>query len=110
MNTPLWNHQSISRGRGTGRIRNSLLLLSTLVSAPLVAGADDGFQMNALFNPSQAQQQAEARGRVMIYDGLDEEVVERAFDEQFARVEHMMFTRVRHTEPDGTVSVEDDGC
>jgi len=46
----------------------------------------------------------------MIYDELDEEDVERALDEQFDRIEHMMFTRIRHTEPDGAVSVEDDGC
>ena len=46
----------------------------------------------------------------MIYDGLDEEVVERALDEQFDRIEHMMFTRIHHAGPDGTVSVEDDGC
>ena len=87
-----------------------LLLGSLLVSAPLAAGAEDRFQMNALFNPSQALQQAEARGRVMIYDGLDEAVVERALDEQFERIEHMMFTRTRHTETNGDVSVEDDGC
>lgn len=110
MKTPLWNHQSISSGREGGCMLNGLLLVSVLVSVPVVAGAEDSFQMNALFYPSQAQQEAEARGRVMIYDGLDEADVERALDEQFDRIEHMMFTRTRHTGLDGSVIVEDDGC
>ena len=46
----------------------------------------------------------------MIYDGLDNTVVERALDEHFDRIEQMMFVRTRHTEPDGGVSYEDDGC
>jgi hypothetical protein len=110
MNIPLWKHRSVASGRETRRLLNGLLLVSVLVSVPVVAGADDIFQMNALFNPSQALQKAEARGRVMIYDGLDEADVERALDEQFERIEHMMFTRTRHTGPDGFVSVEGDGC
>ena len=110
MNTPLWIRQSIPGGHRTRRRLGGLLLVSVLVSVPVAAGADDSFQMNALFNPSQALQRAEARGRVMIYDGLDEEDVERALDEQFERIEYMMFTRTRHIEPDGAVVTENDGC
>ena len=81
------------------------------------ADANDGFQYNALFNPSPAQLKAEDRGRVMIYDGLDNAAVERALDQQFGRIEHMMFTRI-HEPPDdgappnegGEDSSDDDGC
>ena len=110
MNTPVQNHQPVPAGSISRRMLSALLLAGVLASLPILAGADDGFQGNALFNPSRALLLAEARGRVMIYDGLDNAEVERALDEQFERIEHMMFTRTRHTGPDGEVSVEDDGC
>lgn len=89
------------------------LLISTLLTPPAVAaGADDDYQRNALFHPGQSQLQAEARGRVMIYDGLENSVVEQALDTQFERIEHMMFTRIPRAESDDDeqVIVEDDGC
>lgn len=110
MNTSLWNRQTATRGRNARDSLAGLLLGAVSAVLPFAAGAEDGFQLNALFNPTQAQQRAEARGRVMIYDGMDEQVVERALDEQFGRIEHMMFTHTRHTESDGAVSVDDDGC
>jgi len=110
MKTSLWNHPTPRINSNIPCTLTGLLLGSLLVLAPLAVGAEDRFQMNALLKPSPSQLQAEARGRVMIYDGLDEEVVEYALDEQFGRIENMMFTRTRHTEPDGDVVVEDDGC
>jgi hypothetical protein len=89
------------------------LLLCTASGLPAVAaGANDEFQYNTLLNPIRAQLNAEARGRVMIYDGLEEAVVDRALDEQFDRIEHMMFTRTRQTPADDEdiAVVEDDGC
>ena len=87
------------------------LVSGAVLASRIMAGeADDGFQYNALFNPGQSQLSAEARGRVMIYDGLDDNVVERALNTQFGRIEHMMFVRTRKTRPDGEVLVEDDGC
>jgi len=94
----------------THRLLIGLLLSTVLASPTMVADANDHFQYNALFNPSPAQLVAEARGRVMIYDGLDNEVVEHALDKQFDRIEHMMFIRTQQTQPDGEVIVEDDGC
>ncbi len=95
------------------RLMFIVLLMGTLL-APLAQAADanDGFQTNALFNPTPAQLKAEARGRVMIYDGLDNTVVERALDEQFDRIEHMMFVRTRQSTPDDDDEyiIEDDGC
>ena len=61
-----------------------------------------------LFNPSESMLRAEARGRVTIYDSLDSEVVDRALDEQFSRIENMMFVGIRHTLPDGSVEADDD--
>jgi len=92
------------------RILFGMLAAVLLTPYPASAGAEDRYQYKALFSPGSSQLQAEARGRVMIYDSLDNAVVERALDEQFNRVEHMMFVRTRHPEPDGAVSYDDDGC
>jgi len=85
------------------------ILLGFGSSLPLVADdALDQYYKNILFNPGKALQLAEARGRVTIYDGLASEVVDRAMDEQFDRIENMMFVGVRHTLPDGSVEADDD--
>ena len=75
----------------------------------LAAGTTtDSYDENVLFNPSEAVLQAEARGRVTIYDGLEDKVVEQALDTQFERIDHMMFVRTRETLPDGSIEFEDD--
>lgn len=79
----------------------------------------DSWQMKRLFQPSHADLKSEARGRVMIYDGVTDRTVERALREQFDRVDSMMFTRTVVTDEDGAprrdpdsgaVLHEDDGC
>ena len=104
--------ENLSKYEGTIIYRKvmRLFLGAMLVPASMVAGADESFQNNALLNPSEGQLMAEARGRIMIYDGLDNEVVDRALDEQYGRIENMMFVRIQHTQPDSEVSIEDDGC
>lgn len=72
-----------------------------------IAG-DDRYYQNALFNPSSAMLVAEYRGRVTIYDGLDNRDVERALDTQFERIDHMMFIRTQHVQEDGSVESDDD--
>lgn len=67
------------------------------------------YSRTLLFNPTQSQIKAESRGRVTIYDGLDNSDVETALDTQFDRIDNMMFVRTRHTLKDGSVE-EDDDC
>jgi hypothetical protein len=109
-----FTQRSLSDETGTLSLLMFIVLFLGTLLAPLARAADanDSFQYNALFNPTTAQLSAEERGRVMIYDGLDNAMVERALDEQFDRIEHMMFIRTRQNAPDGDdeYTVEDDGC
>ena len=98
-------------------IRRPMLLLTVLCTSAMASmavaaepndGLEDTFQVDALFAPSAAQLRAEANGRVMIYDGLQEDVVERALDEEFDRVEHMMFINIRREQRDGVMTSDDD--
>ena len=106
--------RTLSEGTGTVSLLILIVLIMGTLLAPVTkaADADDGFQYNALFNPTPAQLKAEDRGRVMINDGLDSAVVERALDEQFDRIEHMMFVRTRQStsDDDDEYIVEDEGC
>jgi len=70
--------------------------------------ASQDWQERRLLAPSEPQLSSEQRGRVVIYDGLDERLVDRALDTQFARMESMMFVGVRHTDPDGDEWADDD--
>ena len=74
------------------------------------AQAESDFHRNALLNPGQAMLLAESKGRVTIYDSLDYATVERAMDEQFGRIEHMMFVRTRYLDDDGNEVGIDDDC
>lgn len=104
---------------------NSLIKLIsiTVVIVSMYAGntrADslDWYQQQ-LFSPTERQLAMEALGRVTIYDGLRDTDVQRALDEQFDRVESMMFTGTVVTDGQGNpvrdretgeVLVENDGC
>jgi hypothetical protein len=108
----------------TGARLFTLLMVFSFAGSPAAtANADSSpvksWQMVRLFEPTQADLHAEAKGRVMIYDGLTDRDVERAFDEQFDRLEHMMFIRVVVTDDSGkarrsgtgeVVTESDDGC
>lgn len=67
------------------------------------------WQERRLFQPTATQLAAESRGQVMIYDRMDSGVVDKALDNEFSRMENMMFIRVQDREPEGTVE-EDDDC
>lgn len=93
------------------RLKNiSKIFIPALLMASSSASAYDGYQEKVLFTPSEGNLQAEARGLIMIYDGLKNETVELAMDEQFQRIESMMFVRTQHIQENGDVEVEEDGC
>jgi hypothetical protein len=81
-----------------------------LVLAATPAQAKDNYQYNALFTPSDYTLKAEAKGRVMIYDGLTSKTVDKAMNEQFNRIDNMMFVGIIHEQENGEYYVEDDGC
>jgi hypothetical protein len=86
-----------------------------------VAAAADvsEIELRRLLEPTQAELAAEAKGRIYIYDGLRDVDVQRALDEEFERVDSMMFIRTVKTDAagevqrdadTGEVAYEDDGC
>jgi len=99
-------------------IISGLVIISAILSRPVTAAGS--WQEKILFNPTPAQiQMEEERQRVMIYEGLTDVQVTQAMEQQFERVEHMMFTGTVVTDTEGEVvvdpdtgkpEVEDDGC
>lgn len=98
-----------------------MLALSAICSNSILANDNlaRNWQLSLLFNPGEQQDKMESRGRVFIYDGLLDSEVERALDEQFDRVESMMFVNTVITDEDGVplrdvatgeMLVENDGC
>ncbi len=76
-------------------------------------------ELRRLFDPTEAEVASEAEGRIYIYDGLTDVDVQRALNEEFDRVDNMMFIRTKKTdeqgevkrdENTGAVQYEDDGC
>jgi hypothetical protein len=95
----------------------SFLIAALLVSD--IATAETGseylgseeWQQRRLFNPTPNELQQESTGRIFIYDGVKEADVERAMDDEFQRIESMMFIRTKRLSPEGdTVAYEDDDC
>ncbi len=46
----------------------------------------------------------------MIYDSMGNETVDRAMDEQFDRIDNMMFIRIHHVQDDGEEYADDGSC
>lgn len=97
----------------------SAFLIAVSLGSAGPSQAADSWQEKMLFSPTSSQIELEKRGRVMIYDGLRDTQVARAMDNQFDRIESMMFVRtivtdsegkILRDEQTGDVIVEDDGC
>ena len=85
---------------------------------PRAEGVRD-IDLRRLFEPTEAEREEEATGRIYIYDGLRDIDVERAMRDEYDRIENMMFVREKKTDGKGEVLkdpatgedvVEDDGC
>jgi hypothetical protein len=104
----------------SGMFLSGLGLATALLWSSAGTAADvSDIELRRLFEPTEAELVAEERGRIYIYDGLRDVDVQRALDEEFERVDHMMFIRIRKTDEGGevkrdadtgTVEYEDDGC
>jgi len=95
-----------------------LLAFAGLIYSNAVKSSNS-WQMTRLFHPSQADLASEKKGKIIIYSGLTDKTVAMALDENFYRIEAMMFTKTILTDAKGTplrdaetgeIVVEDDGC
>ena len=94
-----------------------VLLAATAPAAPADPLTD--WQERRLLHPSEVELHNERQGRIFIYDGLSDKIAQRAVDEQFHRVQYMMFTNTIVTdntgepirdEETGDIAQEEDGC
>lgn len=79
----------------------------------------EAWQLELINNPDDSMLKREAKGFVFIYDRLLDSQVDEILDNQFNRIDSMMFTRVKLTDSKGDVQIdpetgdeltEDDGC
>jgi hypothetical protein len=107
-----------------------LISLGSLTAMPL-AGAQqddhqlettqaDNWQLRRLMNPTADERAREARGEVMLYEGLTDKQVDAAMSANFDRIGNMMFLGTIVTDESGeavpasdgsmTYALEDGGC
>ena len=101
-------------------ILSALVFAAAALSQPAMTVAADSWQEKILFSPSPAQIEMEdSRHRIMIYHGLKDTQINQVMNQQFDRIEHMMFTGTVVTDVNGEeifdpatglAMVEDDGC
>lgn len=93
------------KGNQKGLVSLAFAALLTTVSS---AQAYDSYQLKVLFTPTKSDIEAEAKGRVMIYDGLKNETVEEALNAQFGRIDRMMFVRTQFIQENGEYETEEE--
>jgi hypothetical protein len=100
-------------------IRPFILVCSCATAAASAAADVSEIELRRLFEPTASELAVEARGGIYIYEGLRDIDVQRAMDEQFDRVQYMMFIRTLKTDDTGEVELhpatgaavtESDGC
>lgn len=96
-----------------------LIPILLMTSAPAVSADWQDAQLRRLFEPTKAELKQERGGRVYIYESLTTADISRAMDQEFDRVDSMMFIRVQVADDKGEVikdpdtgdaMVQDDGC
>lgn len=99
-------------------IHPSLVAFSCVTVTAAAADVSE-IDLRRLFEPSISERAAEGKGEIYIYEGLRDIDVQRAMDEQFDRVENMMFIRTIKTDETGKTArdpktgaavTSDDGC
>jgi hypothetical protein len=91
-------------------ITTSIVAAALLGSSAQAATSANSWQLKQLHTPSEGLANAEDRGRVTIYDGVRDQEINRAMDEQFDRIDNMMFIRTPEETPTGEVVAADDDC
>jgi hypothetical protein len=100
-------------------MKSSLFAALTLAAVAVAAADVREIELRRLFEPTAAEIQAEREGRIFIYEGLRDKDMERAMEEEFDRIDTMMFIRIQVTDDQGEplrdldtgdYVVQDDGC
>ena len=86
----------------------AIVAMSTVLNGAVQAAVASEWDRKLLFGPSVALLEREKAGNVTIFDGVLSTDVDRAMDEQFDRVESMMFVRTLYPVEEGTYEAEDD--
>mgnify|MGYP006928178270 CR=1 FL=1 len=84
------------------------LMIGGLLILSITSVSAGNFQQNMLFSPSPSVLADEAKGRVMIYDGLKSETVDKAMNVQFSRIDSMMFVNTEYKKENGEIVANDD--
>jgi len=66
------------------------------------------WQVERLFEPTPDQESWEHSGNIFIYESMKETDIERALEEEFERIQHMMFVRTIVTDEEGEAETETD--
>ena len=99
-------------------MKTGLILLLTALTGSALADVRD-IELRRLFEPTPAELKAERAGRIFIYEGLRDRDVERAMEEEFDRIDSIMFIRLQVTDEEGeplkdpetgAAVYQDDGC
>lgn len=86
----------------------AIIVMSTILNGAVQAAVASEWDRKQLFGPSQALLSKEKTGHVTIYEGVYASDVERAMDEQFDRMESMMFVRTLYPVEQGSYEADDD--
>lgn len=96
------------------------ILVCLATASPVLAADVRQIELRRLFEPTPAELRAEQAGRIYIYEDLRDTDVARAMEQEFDRIESMMFIRVQRTDGKGEVMtdpesgvpmmISDDGC
>jgi hypothetical protein len=91
-------------------IISCILAVSSITTsfAVLAESSAQKWQMSRLMQPSQGDLQREQQGHIMIYHGMTDKVVLSALDNNFDRIQSMMFTGTIITNDAGEAAVDPD--